>query len=56
MHSIDILLSFWTLLVIVLLATAALTDDGARERRRGAAFRLARRDHPRRHGRFTPRG
>lgn len=56
MYSIDILLFFWTLLVVVLLATAAFTADGARARRRGVAFKLARRDHPRRFGRLSPPG
>lgn len=56
MLSIDILLTFWTLLVIVLLATVALTADDAGGRRRGAAYRLARRDHARRHGRISPPG
>lgn len=54
MYSIDILLSFWTVLVIVLLATAAMTAEGTRGPAPGAGFRLARREPGRQQRRWSP--
>jgi len=54
MLSIDVLLTFWTLLVIVLLATAAFTADESIGRRRDASIRLTGHDEVRRHRRVAP--